>query len=193
MLKHQNHSNPPKFIKPMLLKPIVSGLLFAFLTGSIGCHQSESGIDPQPVSKSDEVHSGTDTSSPAVLSQDKSKDAVPEFEFQELEQLSSPFSKKTVLALNEIVARSLATIEAFDDQRRKADDHSERLKIYERLSIQAHQARSDMSAAGKRLRDSGEAYNEAIFNAMVRFVDDVDEEIRAEIDSSLAEPRDTKG
>ena len=38
-----------------------------------------------------------------------------------------------------------------------------------------------MAAAAERLRDSGERYNEAIFAAMVEFVNNVDKEIHQEI------------
>ena len=40
-----------------------------------------------------------------------------------------------------------------------------------------------MEAASERLKSSGEKYNDAIFEAMVRFVDGVDKEIDDEIAS----------
>ncbi|QDU35768.1 hypothetical protein Mal4_00500 [Maioricimonas rarisocia] len=111
------------------------------------------------------------------------------FVSQGLEQLSSPFTEETVLALNAIVARSLAAIRKFDDIRRDShggENAAERLRQYAVASKEAKQARSDMEAASSRVRESGEKYNEEILAAMVRFVVKVDDEIREEIESLAA-------
>ncbi len=120
---------------------------------------------------------------------------------QELDDLSSPFTRETVLVLNAIVSRSLSAIEAFDKARRepdcsdRLDNRATRLAKYEDLSEQAHQARIDLVAAGKRLRESGEYYNEAIFAGMLDFVKSVDVEIRQEINKlqDVQTPNDTVG
>jgi len=105
---------------------------------------------------------------------------------QELENLASPFTKETVLALNSIVERSLSAIEEFDDARKQfvsGDDvlAAEAMIVYRSLSARAESARSDMGAERDRLLHSDERYNEAILAAMVHFVEQVDEEIRQEI------------
>lgn len=120
-----------------------------------------------------------------VAHQDLNGDSS-KFERLELDQLSSPFTKKTVLKLNKIVGRSLAAVQEFDRIRRTPDAGSTRISDYRTLSATANAARSDMSAASVQLRNSGERYNEAIFAAMVRFVDDVDDEIRAEVEQVSA-------
>ena len=111
----------------------------------------------------------------------------PKFAEQKLEDLTSPFTKETVLTLNAIVSRSLTAIETFDETRRELNnntDDAQRVEIlttYTELSNTTRQARDDMAAAAERLRDSGERYNEAIFAAMVEFVNNVDKEIHQEI------------
>ena len=105
---------------------------------------------------------------------------------QEIENLVSPFTKETVLTLNSIVARSLSAIEEFDEARKQfvsGDDVLvvEAMKVYRSLSARAASARNDMGAERDRLLSSDERYNEAIFAAMVHFVEQVDEEIRQEI------------
>ena len=121
-----------------------------------------------------------------IISPSQSADE-PEFVEQKLEDLTSSFTKETVLALNAIVSRSLSAIERFDEARRDFNndsDDAQRVEIlatYTELSNTTRQARKDMDAAAKRLRNSGEHYNEAIFAAMVEFVNKVDNEIHAEI------------
>lgn len=108
-----------------------------------------------------------------------------QFVHQELDQLASPFTRETVIELNEIVARSLAAIEAFDDSRKKVmpgKGIKKDRKLLVGLAQKAKQARDDMDAAGKRLLERGERYNEEIFDAMVRFVNRVDQEIQQEVD-----------
>ena len=111
----------------------------------------------------------------------------PKFVEQKLEDLTSPFTKETVLALNAIVSRSLSAIESFDETRReiKNDNNDvqrdEVLATYTKLSRETKQAKDDMAAAAERLRDSNERYNKAIFAAMVQFVNNVDNEIHSEI------------
>lgn len=114
-----------------------------------------------------------------------------EFELQEIEQLDSPFTKETVLELNTIVGRSLAAIDAFDTARKVQNDETaiaNQLDKFKKLSKQASDAKVDMDAAKERLLKSGEKYNDEIFQAMVRFVDEVDKEIRDEI-STLSEKK----
>lgn len=112
----------------------------------------------------------------------QSPDGAARFVEQELDQLSSPFSRETVLELNAIVARSLDVIEEFDTARR---EHAVRPSsatggLYADLAQRADGARVDMAAAEQRLRQSGERFNEAILAAMVRFVDGVSTEIALE-------------
>ena len=117
----------------------------------------------------------------------KQNEDEPKFVEQKLEDLTSPFTKETVLALNAIVSRSLTAIDTFDQTRRELNDNTndaqrvEILATYTELSNTTRQARDDMAAAAERLRDSGERYNEAIFAAMVEFVNNVDKEIHQEI------------
>ncbi|WP_171183078.1 hypothetical protein [Alienimonas chondri] len=103
---------------------------------------------------------------------------------QELDQLGSPFTRETVLELNEIVARSLTVIERFDEVRMQSDAATAPVspgEVYGELSERADRARADLNATATRLRDSDERHNAAILAAMVRFVDGVDREIREEI------------
>lgn len=113
---------------------------------------------------------------------------------QELEQLSSPFTKPTVLMLNAITARSKATIDAYDkavpgiraavsDRGRGAAARAKRQAAMARLSALAAEAareRVDMKRAERRVRTSGEKYNDTILTAMVDFVVNVDTEIHGE-------------
>lgn len=108
----------------------------------------------------------------------------PENDFvkQELGNLTSPFTRKTVLELNSIVARSLSAIESFDRTRRiETRDPDGLTGRYCELCELASEAKSDMSEASHRVRTSGERYNDEILTAMVHFVNDVDREIRDEL------------
>ncbi|MEM9599210.1 MAG: hypothetical protein AAGD06_33385, partial [Acidobacteriota bacterium] len=105
-----------------------------------------------------------------------------QFVEQELGQLRSPFTRETVLELNAIVARSLSVIGRFDEARREyaaspSTAAPKTLETYASLAVEADSAQADMSAANRRLRSSGEPFNEAILAAMIRFVDGVSEEI----------------
>ena len=130
------------------------------------------------------VEQNLETASSDLPSQSEDK---PKFVEQKLEDLTSPFTKETVLALNAIVSRSLSAIESFDKARRELENDNdeiqrvEMLATYTKLSQSTRQARGDMATAAERLRSSGENYNKAIFAAMVQFVNNVDEEIHAEI------------
>ena len=104
---------------------------------------------------------------------------------QGLAHLESPFTRATVLELNAIVKRSLSVITEFDAIRqrlRSTDEPSTAnpLSAYDALSADAARARTDMDEAEKRVRSSGEPYNEEIRAAMVHFVGHVDDEIRSE-------------
>ncbi len=112
-------------------------------------------------------------------------------------QLSSPFTTATVLKLNAIVARSKAVIDRFDASIpaiRKSvaagsaadatPDVKSRAKAslaeLDALSASASADLADMKAAERQVRSSGEKYNDTILSAMVRFVADVDDELRTE-------------
>ena len=108
-----------------------------------------------------------------------------EFVGQEIEQLTSPFTRDTVLKLNSIVRKSLDVIEEFDQVRKQAsggtfNDDEIRHKFAE-LSKRAASSRADMDLAEKELKSSGEKFNRPIFEAMKRFVVQVDEEIGFEL------------
>ncbi|MEM7049121.1 MAG: hypothetical protein AAF604_05655 [Acidobacteriota bacterium] len=101
------------------------------------------------------------------------------------QELRSPFTRETVLELNAIVARSLSIIGRFDTARkefatRPSTAAPQTLETYAALAAEAISARTEMSAANQRLRQSGEPFNEAILAAMIRFVDGVSEEIEQE-------------
>lgn len=117
----------------------------------------------------------------------KTNDENSQFEFQELDDIESAFTKETVLKLNAIVARSLAAINAFDKARKMRTDDAqgtaELLEKCSQLSENASKAKADMDSAAKVLRESGETYNEAIFSAMVEFVDKVDKELHDEVET----------
>jgi hypothetical protein len=168
---------------------VVPGLILS-LSGLVSCQHSSSSKSPTSavVETSTHENAATDASQPPPGSESRSfDDPSSTFVEQQLVQLGSPFTRETVLTLNAIVARSLSTINAFDDAREQLDasdraSAAEMLTMFHLLADQAALARQDMDAAAERLRNSGEPYNEAIFAAMVHFVDDVDEEIRAEIE-----------
>ena len=155
------------------------GLTFFVLLATAGASPAAQGRTATP------SPSGTSPESQASQGS-TSGDPSPRFVEQGLEQLGSPFTRDTVLRLNAIVARSLSAIEQFDRARMESGsnggaERSASLRTYAELSRQAEQARIDMAAAGRQLRASGEAYNEAILAAMIRFVEDVDEEIGEEV------------
>jgi len=168
---------------------VAPGLILS-LSGLVSCQHSSSSKSPTSavVETSTHENAATDASQPPPRSESRSiDDPSSTFIEQQLVQLGSPFTRETVLTLNAIVARSLSTINAFDDAREQLDasdreSAAEMLTMFLLLVDQAALARQDMDAAAERLRNSGEPYNEAIFAAMVHFVDDVDEEIRAEIE-----------
>lgn len=168
---------------------VVPGLLLS-LTGLVSCqHSSSSRSATSAVVESPaREHAATNVSQPPPVSEARSvDDPTSTFVEQQLVQLGSPFTRETVLTLNAIVARSLSTINAFDDAREQFDasdrkSAAEMLTMFQSLANQAALARQDMDAEVERLQNSDEPYNKAIFAAMVHFVDDVDEEIRAEIE-----------
>ncbi|MFM9827784.1 MAG: hypothetical protein ACKVOB_03440 [Sphingomonas sp.] len=117
---------------------------------------------------------------------------------QGLEQLSSPFTKPTVIKLNAIVARSKNSIDTFDHivpgirasvaaaakpkaslAARKAA-HAQMGKLMA-LATKARTEQTAMKAAEKQVRASGEKYNDTILSAMVGFVDEVKTEIDEEV------------
>ena len=114
-----------------------------------------------------------------------------------IDQLSSPFTKDTVLKLNAIVGRSKLIIDRFDASIptiRKAvaagaaADATPQVKRranaslgdLDGLAAGASADLADMKRAERQIRASGEKYNEPILAAMVRFVADVDDELRTE-------------
>lgn len=120
-----------------------------------------------------------------------------------LDGFSSPFSRGTVIKLNEIVARSLAIIQEYDGSigrirvsadaagtsREKRAEAMKGLAQLKRLSSNAKSARDDMGAAEAALKSSGEKYNDAILAGMIAFVVKVDDELRTaadEIDAKLS-------
>lgn len=121
-------------------------------------------------------------------------DSRPVLVKQELNQLSSPFTKPTVLMLNAITARSKVTIDAYDKaipgiraavaaRNGGAAARGRRQAAMARLNAlaaQAAQERIDMKRAERRVRTSGEKYNDTILTAMVDFVVNVDTEIHGE-------------
>lgn len=113
--------------------------------------------------------------------QSREQGHYPEFVELSIGDLNSPFTKDTVLALNAIVATSLATIKAFDKElpaiQKSVDSATAKLDT---LSHQSKTALVDIKAAQSKLEASGELYNAAILSAMVSFVNDVDTEIREE-------------
>lgn len=107
-----------------------------------------------------------------------------QFVEQELNQLRSPFTKERVLELNAIVDRSLQAIGKFDGARKRLETGQESTAqtaaTLVALAAEAKEAQLQMAAAKARLVASGEHYNESILAAMVRFVEDVDQEIGLE-------------
>lgn len=177
---------------------LVASLL---LPATVSCHETLEPVTNDAVSvraepaQIDPAKAATDESlgqSHAGVPKPQSS-ASSQFVEQELDDLTSPFTKMRVLNLNAIVARSLSAIEAFDEARKelKADDEASVrsvLKTYAQLSEQARLARDDMQAASEQLKSSGEQYSKPIFAAMVHFVDDVDQEIRDEHESVCDRP-----
>ena len=130
-------------------------------------------------SKADVPALATDKSSETQASDE------PAFVMQELPQLRSPFTQERVVKLNAIVKKSLDIITKFDELRKslQADgaSSSEFGIALKKLSSKASDARAEMAQAKLELENSGEHYNKPIFAAMVKFVDDVDEELKIEI------------
>jgi ParB-like chromosome segregation protein Spo0J len=113
--------------------------------------------------------------------------------------LRAPFERSTVIRLNEIVGRSLATIRAYDrdiDAIRETvrasvendADTSEvaaaaqSLEKLEQWTAVSRQAQKDLRTAERAMKKSGEYYNKTIFAGMTRFV----ETVAAEIDREYA-------
>jgi hypothetical protein len=191
--------------KFLLCMALLIGLTTASLMTTASHNRNDSNSDTEvkssgryiKVSRVDNVQDsvGTTLRSAVETVEEVSQDESFAFESLELEHLSSPFKRETVLELNAIVARSLAAIQAYDLARRKPldGDVSAALGVYERLSVEARQARADIAASGKRIRESGEEHNRAILAAMVRFVDDVDKEIRESVQTLRTEVSDNEG
>ncbi|MBA4048682.1 MAG: hypothetical protein C0476_09100 [Sphingomonas sp.] len=113
------------------------------------------------------------------------------------DQLSSPFTKATVLKLNAIVRKSQVIIDEFDldipairkavaagaaprassAARARANTSLASLAT---LASRAQVNRADMQRAERQVRTSGEKYNDTILAAMVAFCVDVDTELRTE-------------
>ena len=144
---------------------------------------SDEGSNQKP---EDSVNDGSDQKTDTDDTNQGSSAGKGEFEMQELEQLSSPFTKERVIMLNAIVRKSLDIINEYDGVRRayeKSDGKSTsdfQVKLKE-FSKKALAVREEMAEAKKDLVSSGEKYNEAIFAGMVKFVHDVDNELRNKI------------
>ncbi len=127
--------------------------------------------------------------------------AESETEFVELgiDEFSSPFTKETVVRLNSIVGRSLASIQAYDGSVKKIEesidaslaggasaaeraDAMKGLAKLEILSREAKAARKDLNDAEAELKSGDEKYNEAILAGMVAFVVKVDDELRIAVE-----------
>ena len=145
----------------------------------------------QPAANAQSAAKPAPTQTPAARS--------PNEKFVELQpdQLSSPFTKPTVLKLNAIVRRSKAVIDEFDHSIpaiRKAvsagaaKSASATTKAHARTEFarvvamrqQAAVASADMKKAEHIVRTSGEKFNDTILSAMVQFVMDVDHELANE-------------
>lgn len=121
---------------------------------------------------------------------------APQFVEQGVNELSSPFTRETVLKLNAIVARSKDSIDTFDkiipDIRKSVDAAaaSRNAKAADAAMAQLNQLRqkakqevTEMKAAEAVVRSSGEKYNDVILSAMVGFVVGVEDEIGDEINA----------
>ena len=101
-------------------------------------------------------------------------------------EYKSPFSKETVLKLNAIVQRSKDAIDELDAlqktiRREGLPDEDQLLNQTKALSKQAADARKDMRRAVNELNSSGEDYSSETLAGMVKFVRQVDNEIRKEL------------
>lgn len=116
---------------------------------------------------------------------------------QGIDQLSSPFTKPTVLKLNAIVQKSKDIIDRFDHDIKAirtavaaaakrgapvaARAHATAsLGTLSALSERARINLAEMKRAERGVRTSGEKYNDTILSAMVAFCVDVDTEVRTE-------------
>lgn len=116
---------------------------------------------------------------------------------QGADQIGSPFTKPTVLRLNAIVQKSKDIIDRFDhdipgvraavaDGARRGATPAARARAQTQLAALAamsERARvnlADMKRAERRVRTSGEKFNDTILSAMVAFCVDVDTELRTE-------------
>lgn len=108
--------------------------------------------------------------------------------------IKAAFERDTVIKLNSIVRRSLATIRKYDaeikavraeslaatqdgvDEQQVASARASLAKLQE-WDLEAFMALKDMNAAVEELEASGEHYNAAILAGMVRFVETVSTEI----------------
>ncbi len=97
----------------------------------------------------------------------------------------SPFTEETVLKLNAIVRRSKTTADEFDRlmyaRTKDKVDKEQSLSRIEELSVAAATALSDIRTAVKELETSGEDYDQALLIRMVRFVRQVDNDIKKKI------------
>lgn len=167
---------------------LTASVVVAF--GVCGCGASMQGSDSEltdPPRTEDPRAALLEDSGPGEGKRREDAGGASRFVGQELDQLESPFTRETVLTLNEIVGRSFGAITEFDDARKRLGATGEARaaelgSVYGRLSAKAARARVDMNAAAERLRESGERYNREILSAMVRFVEQVDDEIREEAD-----------
>ena len=147
----------------------------ALLTIVAGCGRPAA---PPPVAAAD--------AEPTLPAPPRAAESAPDFSEQELDQLASPFTERTVLRLNAVVARSLAVVDRFDRLRGAPGSGVEPL---EQLAAEATAARTAMDGAEADLRRSGEPFNEAILAAMTGFVREVEQEVRQELAAARREPR----
>ena len=147
------------------------------LTAVAGCDRAAAPPPAAPVAA---------TEVPPIAAAPPAPEAPAGFAEQELDQLASPFTERTVLRLNAVVARSLAVVDRFD---RLRDSPGPGVGPLEELAAEATAARAAMDGAEADLRRSGEPFNEAILAAMAGFVREVEQEVREELAAARREPR----
>lgn len=181
---------------PIFILLLISSFHFCFIGCTPSSDDNAGGETSADASQTDGDNEDSDTQTNNPGSESKAaienaaegsnSDGMKDFETQEL--LSSPFTKERVIMLNAIVRKSLDIINEYDDVRRafeKTDnassaDFQSKLKEFSKKALAV---RNEMDEAKKDLVSSGEKYNEAIFAGMVKFVVDVDNELRNKIET----------
>jgi hypothetical protein len=177
---------------------VVSLLLIASVFFAGGCRQEVKMADRMDAPVGLDTGAAREKQSPGISDNTDSKNgpkekAMPEkvsnrygnFTLKEY-QFNSPFTKETVLKLNAIVRRSKDAIDDFDLLRKEYDDKGglsgeKALASLQEFSGRAVAARDDMEKAVSELKESGEDYSREALAGMVKFVQQVDDEIQREI------------